>query len=395
MTTPQLSEVPLATLKARRTSLVSELEHECGVLDIIPSKILDYEARLTPPAGVSPDDYLLISTMNASNLAGLKKSQTARAAEVESKSNELLSLMMAGMRAGEESMPADVVRRMFAACDVDLDEPRRKWMNDLLASMVTVLLAHEDLIPAELVQRTLVAEADPDLPDGFQLFQEGKLLHMAARDGNVSMAAAVLALGEDVDALDGNPEFWRYANTPLFIAAAKGHVDVMRVLIEACAEFATYAWDAGINNLKVLKTALHLAARHGQPIAIQVLLDAGMVVNDRAFDSNNTPLEDALSEGHRNCIAPLLRAGATFDVEKLARMRSIALSGGRSNGSAWRYMERVQEAGGYDQLVLTYRRVLTAPRSCLVKYLELRFGRPAPADLVPSVLEFWKPPGGG
>ena len=65
------------------------------------------------------------------------------------------------------------------------------------------------------------------------------------------------------------------------------------------------------------------------------------------------------------------------------------------NESAFRYMDRVQAAGGYDQLVRTYRRVLTAPRSCLVQYLELRFGRPAPADLVPVVLEFWKPPGGG
>jgi hypothetical protein len=73
----------------------------------------------------------------------------------------------------------------------------------------------------------------------------------------------------------------------------------------------------------------------------------------------------------------------------------IACENGEEHDSAWRYMDRVQEAGGYDQLVLTYRRVLTAPRSCLVKYLELRFGRPAPADLVPVVLGFWKPPGGG
>ena len=98
----------------------------------------------------------------------------------------------------------------------------------------------------------------------------------------------------------------------------------------------------------------------------------------------------AIRAGFRNCLGPLLRAGATLDDTWLSRVERS-----EQNASAWRYIERVQAAGGYDQLVLTYRRVLTAPRSCLVKYLELRFGRPAPADLVPSVLEFWKPPGGG
>ena len=62
-------------------------------------------------------------------------------------------------------------------------------------------------------------------------------------------------------------------------------------------------------------------------------------------------------------------------------------------------MERVQAAGGYAQLVQTYRHVLTAPQSCLSWFLkfhcEIRFGLGAfPHDLVPLVLDFWKPPGG-
>ena len=69
------------------------------------------------------------------------------------------------------------------------------------------------------------------------------------------------------------------------------------------------------------------------------------------------------------------------------------------NESAFRYMDRVQAAGGYDQLVQMYRHVLTAPQSCLSWFLkfhcEIRFGLGAfPHDLVPLVLDFWKPPGG-
>ncbi|KAK7249541.1 hypothetical protein SO694_0038105 [Aureococcus anophagefferens] len=54
----------------------------------------------------------------------------------------------------------------------------------------------------------------------------------------------------------------------------------------------------------------------------------------------------------------------------------------------------VVAAGGYENLVRTYRRVLTAPHGCLTRYLRRRFGRDAPHDIAARVLEFWKPPGG-
>ena len=110
---------------------------------------------------------------------------------------------------------------------------------------------------------------------------------------------------------------------------------------------------------------------------------------------DSTPLDEALStgcKGGRECLGPLLQAGATLDENRLTRIERK-----ERNASAWRYIERVQAAGGYDQLVRTYRRVLTAPRGCLVKYLAFRFGLRVgafPHDLVPLVLDFWKPPGG-
>ncbi|KAH8052208.1 transferase [Aureococcus anophagefferens] len=55
---------------------------------------------------------------------------------------------------------------------------------------------------------------------------------------------------------------------------------------------------------------------------------------------------------------------------------------------------QVVAAGGYENLVRAYRRVLTGPRGCLTRYLRQRFGRDAPHDVAARVLEFWKPPGG-
>ncbi|KAH8071405.1 transferase [Aureococcus anophagefferens] len=53
----------------------------------------------------------------------------------------------------------------------------------------------------------------------------------------------------------------------------------------------------------------------------------------------------------------------------------------------WRYLKKVNAAGGYENLVRTYRRVLTAPRGCLTRYLRQRFGRDAPHDVALRVLE--------
>ena len=63
--------------------------------------------------------------------------------------------------------------------------------------------------------------------------------------------------------------------------------------------------------------------------------------------------------------------------------------------SAFRYVDKLAAAGGYENLVRTYREVLTAPRrGCLTRYLRQRFGRDTPHDVAVHVLEFWKPPGG-
>ena len=91
----------------------------------------------------------------------------------------------------------------------------------------------------------------------------------------------------------------------------------------------------------------------------------------------------------RRTLAVLLEAGATVDMEELS---PIPRSTRRAK--KWRYLDKVVAAGGYEHLVRTYRRVLTAPRGCLTRYLRQRFGRDAPHDVAVHVLEYWKPPGG-
>ena len=277
------------------------------------------------------------------------------------------------------------------------------------------------------------------------------LLHTAAREGNTSMVAALLAMGgvDQADACgdyalheavgNGHVEVARLlidgggdpnvgdvdGYTPLHDVAFPGHVEVARFLIAAganihyedsrgctplfhttyndCVEVARLLLEAGArtdvkdeNGWQVL----HKAALCGANETVKCLLSFGAEVN--ALDTEGrTPLYCALqSHGTRRTLALLLGAGAIVDLGSLKDVpREVNPNGAttlsrKRHRSKWRYIDKVVAAGGYENLVRTYRRVLTAPRGCLTRYLRQRFGRDAPHDVAARVLEFWKPPGG-
>ena len=270
------------------------------------------------------------------------------------------------------------------------------------------------------------------------------LLHKFARTGNTSMVAALLAAGSVDQAEDRDGDF------ALHCAAEGGHVEVARLLVNAGGDLnvcnvhdsmplhlAAYEGQVEVARLLISAganincvdesgdTPLHEAARtkRGGGVA-RLLLDAGCKVDvenageeqplhvaaagdavetircllafgadaNAVGSSYGTPLRAALESnpfGERRTLAVLLKAGATIDMEELNQIPPA-----RRRAGSWRYLEKVVAAGGYEHLVRTYRRVLTAPRGCLTRYLRQRFGRDAPHDVAVHVLEYWKPPGG-
>ena len=91
----------------------------------------------------------------------------------------------------------------------------------------------------------------------------------------------------------------------------------------------------------------------------------------------------------RHILGMLLRAGATIDLDALRDHNFIGL-----NFPTWRYARKLVDAGGYEAFVQIYRRVLTAPRSAITRFLKNKFGRGAPPGVAAIILAFWKPPGG-
>jgi len=162
-------------------------------------------------------------------------------------------------------------------------------------------------------------------------------------------------------------------------------------------------------------SALHHAAESGAKLEVEYLIHAGANVNllttlsehadvfrtqevksaftlalrldvqDEAPDSSRF----GTSIDRRHILGMLLRAGATIDLDALRDHQNFG-----DNAPTWRYARKLVDAGGYEAFVQIYRRVLTAPRSAITRFLKNKFGRGAPPGVAAIVLDFWKPPGG-
>ena len=96
-------------------------------------------------------------------------------------------------------------------------------------------------------------------------FQESDALHHAAEDGNCSVLNFLL----DIGFKNTINEFDADHFTPLMRAAMKGHIDIVRVLLESGADVNAYD-EPSIGN-----TVLREVVETAEPELIKMLIDAG------------------------------------------------------------------------------------------------------------------------
>lgn len=126
----------------------------------------------------------------------------------------------------------------------------------------------------------------------------GMSLQAAIQQGNLSAVQALLEQGASPLRLDG------FAESPLSLACQKGHVEIVKVLIQHGAAV----------HIAGRETPLHTAAYHGQRACAQALLDAGLPV-DAVDERGTTPLSHAAWNGHSALIEDLLSRGAQVDAQ--------------------------------------------------------------------------------
>lgn len=142
-------------------------------------------------------------------------------------------------------------------------------------------------------------------------------LLQAVLEGRNDAAVAALAAGADADTTGDQQA------TALMLAAERGHVAIMRTLLDAGAS-ARAVREGGI-------TTLMHAAASGKPEVLQMLLDAGIDVNARSTRASITALRIAAATGALDAARLLLAAGA--DRNEVDESGSRLLFAAASSGS--------------------------------------------------------------
>ena len=121
----------------------------------------------------------------------------------------------------------------------------------------------------------------------------------AAAAGNLEGVEAMIEDGAWVDARDLT------STTALTAAASQGHVEIVRVLLQAGAD---------VDVVGLRDTALAAAADSGHVDVVRTLLNAGATL-DRLLPGNDTALIRAARNGNEEIVAMLLAAGADADAQ--------------------------------------------------------------------------------
>ena len=112
---------------------------------------------------------------------------------------------------------------------------------------------------------------------------ESSIQH-AARYGNIEAVKQHVAAGTDINAHGG-----KYDGTALHEAAARGHKEIVELLIKEGADM-----HAKVNSgLEGGMTPLHWAAREGRKEVVELLISKGADVNTKD-NYGNTPLDRAI-----------------------------------------------------------------------------------------------------
>ena len=225
------------------------------------------------------------------------------------------------------------VRRLFAAC----------WRGVALVCLSAASVAqagvYEDFF--NYVQRNDAPAVSRLLQRGFDPNSTGPsgmvALHMAIMERAFNVAETLVqAPGIQLDKRNLNDE------TPLMLAALRGHVDLSRLLLSKGADVNKPGW-----------TALHYAASGEQTEIVRMLLDRFAYIDAEA-PSGNTPLMMAVMYGPEVNITVLLEAGADPTLKNNAGRTAMDLAEGINRAGAvqllrkatvrWRENEAIEAA---------------------------------------------------
>eukprot|EP00435_Cladocopium_sp_Y103_P074923 s57_g52.t1 len=127
-------------------------------------------------------------------------------------------------------------------------------------------------------------------------------LHHAARNGHLQIIRLLLEAGAEIDVRDATPARW----TPLLLAASNGRAGSVHLLFEAGSDANMSTFDRGA-------APLHFAAQNGHVKVVELLISSGADSNKATADIGATPLYIAAQNGHKEVVRLLIDAGVDYD----------------------------------------------------------------------------------
>ncbi|KAJ7440551.1 ankyrin repeat domain-containing protein, partial [Mycena galericulata] len=132
----------------------------------------------------------------------------------------------------------------------------------------------------------------------FPPWNYGSSLHIAAAGGHIEIVRILLEKGANINAAGGRE------GSSLHIAAARGHTEIVRILLEKGANVNAAGGRDG--------SSLHIAAARGHIENVRILLEKGANVN-AAEGGDGSSLQAAAARGHTEIVGILLEKGANVN----------------------------------------------------------------------------------
>jgi ankyrin repeat protein len=148
--------------------------------------------------------------------------------------------------------------------------------------------------------QTTTSDESDDLSPVYDENATNTSLMAAVIAGDLDLASQAIEARASLDRYD-----WQIGYSPLGMAISRGHVDIVRFLLDAGANPRTGS---------LTMTALGLAAEQGEAEIIQMLLPRGIDVNEPVGQAGWTALLSAIKHGHRSVVQLLVTAGANVNI---------------------------------------------------------------------------------
>jgi len=220
--------------------------------------LLLYTSTVVSPQAVSLQIQRLGYTYDAASLFQAVRAQDVKAVQ---------AFLAAGMSANLQNSDGHLLAQASRTGNLQIVQSLLEHEADVnLAGRAS--LSDAVSIGSERVLRTLLERFTPTKSDAFYF------LWTAAKRGDAKIIALLLKVGADADQLAPGAELVLNGMTPLMVAAGDGHLEAVKVLVEAGADVnrdRAFAGDTQPRN----ETACHWAVRGIDPRTSPEQVEAG------------------------------------------------------------------------------------------------------------------------